>query len=1209
MIKIFYSKTTKVISRQFLDDLRTDNAVIDPFITPTVVIPNANLQRYLELYLAETSGVLFTPKFVFLESMLTGIIAELTGDNKDDYHFLSSKRNAGYLDLMVYHEIKKNLHRDSFIPVRNYISGVNKREQDAKIWQLSEKLAYLFREYEYKRNEGIANWLSDNSMYRLSDNGVILNDILQDSSIEDVEGFQREIYRSIYSENGIFSRPVNNKKIINLNGYYRNFIKNTNNRKYEKLNRRYYIFGLSNISGFHYKIIKSLSEFCDMYFYNLSLYDQKYDVKPLFEFEDENLKLIKSTFNDIKINYIEDMVNEESNEELNENYIENDITDDKKSKENMSDAGSPSLLKRFQELIFTGKTKRCTSIDNSIIITGACGIDREIITIYNSILYNLKINPDLQLNDIAIMVPDISKYKAMIKYIFDSHGRISYNLSDSNAKEDSVYGKAVSSLLSICRENFSRKVVFNLLYNRLFMNCFKLDVEVIDNFLKLCEDLNIFSNIKPDSVYSWRSGLRRLKFAKILDLPVLNDDGSFESFKETIPYETPLGLDEDNINILISIVERLINDSEMINNLDFTKPCGSYIMEFFDRYIKISGDEKSEQFVRKVLFERITLLDEVYQLQDDFEGSLDLLSDFLESVLTSMPSGTGAYLSGGINISGLLPMRPVPFKLVYLIGLGEKEFPGSDRELSLNLMSKKYCGKYLGDLTGSELNRYIFQEIVLSVKEKLILSYVCQDTEKDAQLYPSGLILKIVDVINKKIIKNDPLIDSFNDSSRDRSDDNDQIGLIPKILNIVETPLNVLSRACVDDHGIYKELFVNYDNFDLELIKTKHQKKKPRNFDFEDTISSDSLKVVPEGQITINLYQLKSYIYNPIENVIKRDLGLYEDEFDIFKTREDEPFYLDDSFERSFLSTVIYKAYAGPDKVAKGTENGDNENSNTIDSYIQGLFKYKTLQGKAVNEEFCESQIKVLKGEFEKRFSHKSWSEQVESVKYKKTVYSEEISDSVTALPFIETPLKMPDGKTVLLKGTSPIVSVDCDGNIEMFLVVKGQSKPHHLILPYLYYALLIMAGKVNSFSLLVSESDCVKKIEFPYLSKSKSEKYLQSLCARYLDSTSLCFAPFSIIDGDFIKQLDRQTDSEGAGEIDEEKHSYVKLVISDKMENSFSGISLSKPLMLIEDVLDFVKVDCVEIYRGIDFPIAKIFYKSSNMDKSGKEQQSEGQA
>jgi len=131
--------------------------------------------------------------------------------------------------------------------------------------------------------------------------------------------------------------------------------------------------------------------------------------------------------------------------------------------------------------------------DRSLQILGCPSIYREVETIYNNILYNLATDGKLQLTDIAILVPDISRYKPVIDSVFNRRPRrLSYNLVDSRADIESVYGQAVLGILELAAGRFSRKEVFDLILNPCFMNKWQIGSEEVNIWARWAESLNIF---------------------------------------------------------------------------------------------------------------------------------------------------------------------------------------------------------------------------------------------------------------------------------------------------------------------------------------------------------------------------------------------------------------------------------------------------------------------------------------------------------------------------------------------------------------------------------------------------------------------------------------------------------------------------------------------------------------------------------------------
>ena len=90
-----------------------------------------------------------------------------------------------------------------------------------------------------------------------------------------------------------------------------------------------------------------------------------------------------------------------------------------------------------------------------------------------------------------------------------------------------------------------------------------------------------------------------------------------------------------------------------------------------------------------------------------------------------MNGNRGHYLAEGVTLSSYLPMRPIPFKLVFLMGMGEGRFPASYRKDHLDLRhipipmretveGRRVRERQIGDVSEPERDRYMFLETPVS---------------------------------------------------------------------------------------------------------------------------------------------------------------------------------------------------------------------------------------------------------------------------------------------------------------------------------------------------------------------------------------------------------------------------------------------------------------------------------------------------------------
>ena len=103
----------------------------------------------------------------------------------------------------------------------------------------------------------------------------------------------------------------------------------------------------------------------------------------------------------------------------------------------------------------------------------------------------------------------------------------------------------------------------------------------------------------------------------------------------------------------------------------------------------------------------------------------------------------GEPLAHGVHVARLVPHRPVPFRALFALGLGEDGFPSSARPSTLDLRR----GRRPGDVTPRERDRYAFFEAALSARSHLVLSYVAREPISGEARGPSTVIHQLAEML------------------------------------------------------------------------------------------------------------------------------------------------------------------------------------------------------------------------------------------------------------------------------------------------------------------------------------------------------------------------------------------------------------------------------------------------------------------------------
>ncbi len=187
-INFYFSNQIEILFHKFIEELNNDKNNNDPFYSQIVLAPNVNLRKWLQLNIAKINNICINFNFMFLEEGLTYAIkksSESDNENQNKYIFLSHKENHIYLQLFILSLIFNSQKDNDLAALYNYLNTSNKKDYARKTWQLSDKLTYYFREYEYHREDMINNWLKDNKYFS------------ENKYLNYTEEFQKKLYRKM----------------------------------------------------------------------------------------------------------------------------------------------------------------------------------------------------------------------------------------------------------------------------------------------------------------------------------------------------------------------------------------------------------------------------------------------------------------------------------------------------------------------------------------------------------------------------------------------------------------------------------------------------------------------------------------------------------------------------------------------------------------------------------------------------------------------------------------------------------------------------------------------------------------------------------------------------------------------------------------------------------------------------------------------------
>ena len=499
--------------------------------------------------------------------------------------------------------------------------------------------------------------------------------------------------------------------------------------------------------------------------------------------------------------------------------------------------------------------------DDSLVIFSAPTREREVEAVYNSIMFELDEDSHLSQSDIAILVPDLSSYRPVLEDVFsrqyprelnssprDSVLPLSFNLVDMQADTESHYARAVLDLLDLAHSELDREALFRIISNPCFQERWEIKDEDIQYWTDWLDHLGSYRGF-DERDFSFRSGISRLVLSLVLPGSSDSNLGESPEFGGHPALPQSITLEPTQVETFARIVETIYKSSRNLlrqrSGSDWVHDLRKVLEELFE----IPPSARGESAVQSGFLGSLDSLRHYSSLSDaEDDGSedeapenaalldFDLVALFLRDRLRGISGGTGDYLVRGITISALQPMRPIPFKIIYILGLNEDSFPGRNEESSLDLRLGSRC---FGDLTPPERNRYLFLEILLSARHSLRLGFLGRDLKKDRILHKSPVLEELSEVLGDYPVVQIPL------HRFERSECQNWDGGLLREVSPTEQ-LCAERRQKYAQTGSVESEFLSPHGYSMGL----EDQDKPQ--DFESSI--------PEN---LNLSQLRAYLINP----------------------------------------------------------------------------------------------------------------------------------------------------------------------------------------------------------------------------------------------------------------------------------------------------------------------------------------------------------
>ena len=719
-LRLYTSNRMENLAESLAEGIR--RPLRSPFEPETILVQSQGMARWLKLQLAQRHGICSNCQFPFPRAFSYEAFRAILPSLPDEAAYES--------EVMVWRIMKHLpgfLGQPGFEPLKNYLGA----EQDSrKLFQLADRIAYVFDQYLVFRPDVIRQWESGAG-----------------------QDWQATLWREV-------SAPFREQHPAALQARFIEHLEQSA-APVQGLAERIAIFGVSALPPFYLRIFAALARHIEVNLYLLQPCEQFWGYISSVREQEKTLKRVGKGASEAEQLHLE-----KGNRllasmgQLGRDFLLllQEAGDWQESEPSLFAApAGESLLSHIQADILNLEDRAASGSpkmtimgqDDSVQVHSCHSPLRELENLYDHLLDWFERDPELAPRDILVMIPEIEIYAPYIQAVFGSPEqdafRIPFSIADGTARTQSHLVETFLSFLQMADSRLGASRVLSLLESAPVRRKFGLaeeDLELVRHWIEEVrirwgrdQEQRAGLGLPAWSENTWRHGLQRLLVGYAM---AGNGERLFDGI---LPYDDIEGNASEVLGDLAEFLERLF---AALGSLKTPRPLNEWAAAFqsiLEGFFQTGEAEAQELQALGICFEKLARAAE--RAGFDQPVKLAVVLEKLNRDLSEDYFGSG-YLTGGVTFCALKPMRSIPSKVICLLGMNDRSFPRISPQLSFDLMAQKH---QLGDRSSREDDRYLFLETLISARERLYLSYVGQSIKDNTEAPPSVLVSELLDYV------------------------------------------------------------------------------------------------------------------------------------------------------------------------------------------------------------------------------------------------------------------------------------------------------------------------------------------------------------------------------------------------------------------------------------------------------------------------------
>jgi exodeoxyribonuclease V gamma subunit len=390
--------------------------------------------------------------------------------------------------------------------------------------------------------------------------------------------------------------------------------------------------------------------------------------------------------------------------------------------------------------------------DGSLSVQICHSATREIEVLHDRLLDRFERDPTLRPADVLVLMPDVAAYAPIVEAVFGTAPRarrIPYAIADRMGAAGSETIRAFHALLALPDGRLEAEQLLALLEAPVLARRFGIaagDLATVRAWVDRArirwgadESTRVRLGLPPGRAHSWRAGFERLFLGYAMAAE------ASELFAEVLPVPGVEGGDA-------ALAARLARFAESVFALERElcepRPLAAWsalLGNALDAFLAPDEAQTADALEIRAALDRMAGDAEA----SGFGGRVPIavVRAHLQSAL-ALPVAGRAFFAGGVTFAAIAPARPVPARLVCLVGMNDGSFPRDERPPGFDLTARF---PRRGDRVRRDEDRYAVLNAVIAARQTLYVSYTGRSVRDNKPLPPSPLVSELLDAVRRAL--------------------------------------------------------------------------------------------------------------------------------------------------------------------------------------------------------------------------------------------------------------------------------------------------------------------------------------------------------------------------------------------------------------------------------------------------------------------------